>query len=62
MTQFPWYAALKERNHLAIMATIWCLAGLVGAVILGRFVFNEALTTQQWIGIGLSFIACLLLC
>lgn len=61
-TQFPWYAALKERNHLAIMATIWCLAGVVGAVILGRFVFGEELTAKQWVGIVLAFAACWLLC
>jgi multidrug transporter EmrE-like cation transporter len=62
LSQFPWYAALIQKNHLSTLGTIWCLGGVLGAVAIGYLLFGEQIAARQWVGIVLAFTACWLLC
>jgi uncharacterized membrane protein len=60
--EMPWFVAIKEKNHLTSLATIWSVGSVITTVLLGFFWFKEDVTLSQWIGIGLALIACWLLC
>lgn len=57
-----WLPALRAHGSLSILSTIFALIGLLSGAIIGIFVFNEPITTRQYIGIGLAIVATILLC
>jgi drug/metabolite transporter (DMT)-like permease len=56
-----WYPAIKGNNQLAVMTVIWDLGYLFIGLSLGIFVFGEAMTAVQWIGVSLGAVAIFLL-
>lgn len=56
-----WLPAMLHRNELAVMGTAWLLLATAATSIIGVFVFGETLTSIQWAGIALAFVALTLL-
>ena len=56
-----WLELMKHNNQLALMSTIWVVCSAIIAIILGVFVFKEVLSSTQWAGAILSFVALYLL-
>lgn len=56
-----WFPALRQRNELAIVGTIWSLMSMMATVLIGVTIFHEQLSTQQIAGIVLALLAMALL-
>ena len=49
-------------DKLAILNAIWQVVGLIAITLIGILLFKEKLHYLQWVGIGLTVIALVLLC
>lgn len=56
-----WSYTMRHGIESPMAITTYCLLTMTGCTMLGCFVFNEHLSMINWIGIGLSFIALLLI-
>lgn len=56
-----WLPVILMRNRLAEVGSAWLLLTLVGAVVIGVFVFGETLNTYETVGLGLAVVALILL-
>ena len=56
-----WLPALLEKNELVLMGRLWLLMGTIASMAVGLFIFREQLTVINWVGVGLSIIALMLL-
>jgi multidrug transporter EmrE-like cation transporter len=56
-----WFPALRARNHLCTVGTLWSLGGLVVTVLVGAVLFSEPLTHRQLAGIVVAGLAVWLL-
>jgi multidrug transporter EmrE-like cation transporter len=56
-----WFPALRQRNELAIVGTVWSLMSMIATVLIGVAAFHEHLSTQQIAGISLALVAMALL-
>ncbi len=56
-----WLQIIKNNNQLIVMSIVWAIASILVSIAVGKFVFDEQLTTQQWIGVALSFVTIYLL-
>lgn len=56
-----WLPALFHKNELAVMGTGWLLLATVATVLIGFFVFSEALSAKQMVGLSLSAAALVML-
>ncbi len=56
-----WFPALLYRDQLLTIGVDWEVLGLCATLLLGFFVFHEALTFKNWIGLALGLIAAWLL-
>ncbi len=56
-----WLPALLHKNQLAVMGTAWLLLATVATVVIGVFVFGEALNRAQWTGVVFATISLFLL-
>ena len=52
-----WLPAILQKNHLAIVGTIWSLMSLIATVAIGVIIFKEKLSIYGWLGIILALIA-----
>lgn len=52
-----WLPALLHKNQLAVVGTFYALMSVVTTIAIGIFVFREAITVTQSIGLLLAFIA-----
>ena len=57
---FFWAYALRM-GELSKLIVIFSVLNLVLAVLAGLFIFNEHLTTTQWVGVGLGLVSVVLL-
>lgn len=48
------YIPTLLREGLVITSLIWSILAIIGFLVIGLFVFNETLSTVQWIGVGLG--------
>ena len=56
-----WLAVLKlTGGELGRAAVIWASTGVVTPMLLGRFTFGEAVTTQGWVGVGFCAVGLML--
>jgi multidrug transporter EmrE-like cation transporter len=60
-TMLTWMAAVYSANAIAIPGAIWLLCGLILTTFIGIW-FGEALSTREWWGIILAFVAVIFLC
>jgi len=49
-----WLLLLREVGHLGRAGLIWGLTSTIFLVCLSHFIFQEPMTTKQWIGVGLG--------
>ena len=52
-----WLPALLHRNQISIMGTIWLLLATIATVFVGAVIFQEKITTIEWVGIAMAIIA-----
>lgn len=55
------YILALSEGQVSIVTAVWLIGVLVGGIVLGYFVFNEQISTVQWIGIVLAVISIVLL-
>ena len=58
---FCFLPALSKYNSLSILGTIWNLLYVIITLLIGLAIFKEPITTTQMIGLGVAFIAIVLL-
>lgn len=56
-----WFPALLYRDQLSTVGIDWEVLALCATLILGFFVFHEAISLKNWIGLILGLIAAWLL-
>jgi len=54
-----WLPALRAHNNISTIGTIWNMGAVLLTVLIGA-AFHEEVSTRQWIGIALAFVACIL--
>jgi len=56
-----WLPALKRYNSLSVLGAIWVAVYVAISVLLGHWVFGEAISARHWVGLGLTLVAVVLL-
>ena len=56
-----WLPALRSHGSLTVLTTVFAIVGTLAGVAIGIWLFKEPITTKQSIGIGLAFVALILL-
>ena len=56
-----WFPAIAQKNHLAIVGTIWSILSLLATITIGVIVFKERLSTMGWVGIAFALVSVALL-
>ena len=57
-----WLPALRAHGGLAVLTTIFSVAGTLAGVLIGLLIFKEVVTIQHLVGIGLALVSIVLLC
>jgi uncharacterized membrane protein len=57
-----WLLALRIKNSVAILGTMWDLFYIIIGIFVGLIVFREQLNVYNYIGLVLSIVAFILLC
>lgn len=55
-----WLISVKKGAYM--MLDVFMMLGVLVPIIAGRFVFGEAIKLTQWLGIGVLFIAVMIMC
>lgn len=61
LTSIFWLPALVQKNHLAVVGTVWSVITLMVTILMGVVVFGERLSGPQWLGVGLATMSIVLL-
>jgi drug/metabolite transporter (DMT)-like permease len=56
-----WLPAIRERNHLSSLGSLWNAGAMVATVLIGAILFHETISIRQWVGIVFGLCACVLL-
>jgi multidrug transporter EmrE-like cation transporter len=61
LSSLVWLPALMQKDSLSVTGILWSIVCMINTILLGVLYFKESLTMIQGIGIGLGFIACILM-
>ena len=57
MSGLAWLPVIYKKNQLAVMGAAWSVIATLFTIIIGVFIFDEALSTFHWLGLGLAMLA-----